>query len=56
MHELDGHKSLYSTSFYAREEFWQLYNGDAYWPVKRAYDPNGRMLDLYDKCVRGLGG
>ena len=52
-HELDGHKSLYSTSFYPREEFWRLYNGDAYWPVKRAYDPDGRLLDLYDKCVRG---
>ncbi|MEV4065042.1 FAD-binding oxidoreductase [Nonomuraea dietziae] len=53
VHALDGHKSLYSTSFYAREQFWQLYNGDAYWPVKQAYDPNGRLLDLYDKCVRG---
>jgi FAD/FMN-containing dehydrogenase len=53
VHELDGHKSLYSTSFYEREEFWRLYNGDAYWPVKRAYDSGGRMLDLYDKCVRG---
>ncbi|MFI6321791.1 FAD-binding oxidoreductase [Nonomuraea sp. NPDC050556] len=53
VHELDGHKSLYSTSFYAREQFWQLYNGDAYWPVKREYDPSGRLLDLYDKCVRG---
>jgi FAD/FMN-containing dehydrogenase len=53
VHGLDGHKSLYSTSFYAREQFWELYNGDAYWPVKREYDPNGRLLDLYDKCVRG---
>ncbi|MFC4589433.1 FAD-binding oxidoreductase [Sphaerisporangium corydalis] len=53
VHGLGGHKSLYSTSFYPREEFWRLYNGDAYWPVKRAYDPGGRLLDLYDKCVRG---
>ncbi|WP_225878236.1 FAD-binding oxidoreductase [Spongiactinospora rosea] len=53
VHDLDGHKSLYSTSFYPRDEFWRLYNGDAYWPVKRAYDPGGRLLDLYDKCVRG---
>lgn len=53
VHDLDGHKSLYSTSFYAREQFWTLYNGDAYWPVKREYDPSGRLLDLYDKCVRG---
>ncbi|MFB9723946.1 FAD-binding oxidoreductase [Planobispora longispora] len=53
VHTLDGHKSLYSTSFYPRDEFWRLYNGDAYWPVKRDYDPGGRLLDLYDKCVRG---
>jgi FAD/FMN-containing dehydrogenase len=53
VHDLDGHKSLYSTSFYPRDEFWRLYNGDAYWPVKEAYDPGGRLLDLYDKCVRG---
>ncbi|MGI5274574.1 FAD-binding oxidoreductase [Nonomuraea sp. CA-218870] len=53
VHELDGHKSLYSTSFYDRDEFWRLYNGDAYWLVKREYDPSGRLLDLYDKCVRG---
>ncbi|MFD8529726.1 FAD-binding protein [Streptosporangium canum] len=53
VHELDGHKSLYSTSFYSRDEFWRFYNGIAYWPVKRAYDAGGRLLDLYDKCVRG---
>ncbi|MBO3749136.1 FAD-binding oxidoreductase [Streptosporangiaceae bacterium NEAU-GS5] len=53
VHDLDGHKSLYSTSFYEREEFWAHYNGGAYWPVKQAYDPHGRLLDLYDKCVRG---
>ncbi|MFI6482900.1 FAD-binding oxidoreductase [Nonomuraea sp. NPDC050663] len=53
VHELDGHKSLYSTSFYRRDQFWQLYNGDAYWPVKQAYDPGGRLLDLYEKCVGG---
>jgi FAD/FMN-containing dehydrogenase len=53
VHNLDGHKSLYSTSFYEREEFWGHYNGDDYWPVKQAYDPGGRLLDLYDKCVRG---
>ncbi|GAA3010540.1 FAD-binding oxidoreductase [Streptosporangium longisporum] len=53
VHELEGHKSLYSTSFYPEDEFWRFYNGTAYWPVKRAYDGGGRLLDLYDKCVRG---
>jgi FAD/FMN-containing dehydrogenase len=51
--ELGGHKGLYSTSFYSREEFARLYNGDAYAELKQAYDPAGRLATLYDKCVRG---
>lgn len=50
--ELGGHKSLYSTVHYPRDEFWELYNGAAYGAVKREYDPAGRLPDLYDKCVR----
>lgn len=50
---LGGHKSLYSTSYYGAEEFWRLYNGDTYRRLKDTYDPHGRLLDLYDKCVRG---
>jgi FAD/FMN-containing dehydrogenase len=49
--ELGGRKSLYSTSFYTREEFWRLYNGAAYAKLKDAYDPERRLLDLYEKCV-----
>jgi FAD/FMN-containing dehydrogenase len=49
---LGGHKSLYSDSFYSEEEFWRLYNGDAYRELKRAYDPASRLLGLYEKCVR----
>ena len=51
--KLDGHKSLYSTSFYPEEEFYRRYNGDAYQALKRAYDGQGRLLSLYEKCVRG---
>ena len=51
--KLDGHKSLYSTSFYAEDEFYRRYNGDAYRSLKRAYDGEGRLLSLYEKCVRG---
>ncbi|WP_221469770.1 FAD-binding oxidoreductase [Allocatelliglobosispora scoriae] len=47
----DGHKSLYSTSFYPPEEFWRLYDGVAYAELKHRYDPNQRLPDLYDKCV-----
>ena len=49
--ELGGRKSLYSTSFYEREEFWRLYNGPAYAELKAAYDGEHRLLDLYEKCV-----
>jgi len=50
---LDGHKSLYSTSFYAEDEFYRRYNGEAYRALKRAYDGEGRLLGLYEKCVTG---
>ena len=50
---LGGHKGLYSTSFYAEEEFWSLYNGQAYAALKAEYDPAGRLAGLYEKCVRG---
>ena len=50
--ELGGQKSLYSTSYYGREEFWRLYNGPAYAQLKDAYDPQRRLLDLYEKCVQ----
>jgi FAD/FMN-containing dehydrogenase len=51
--ELGGHKSLYSTSFYTEEEFWRRYDGATYRRLKGSYDPDGRLLDLYGKCVRG---
>ena len=40
---------LRSTS---REEFWPLYGGAAYAALKKTYDPDGRLLDLYAKCVQ----
>jgi FAD/FMN-containing dehydrogenase len=49
---LGGHKSLYSTVHYSEEEFWQRYNGPAYQAVKGAYDPQGRLPDLYRKVSR----
>jgi FAD/FMN-containing dehydrogenase len=50
---LGGHKSLYSTVHYGRDEFWKLYHGEAYEPVKSAYDPAGRLPDLFAKCTAG---
>ena len=49
--ELGGHKSLYSTSFYAEDDFWRLYNGTVYSELKQTYDAAGRLPGLYDKCV-----
>ncbi|WP_414636706.1 FAD-binding oxidoreductase [Actinophytocola sp.] len=50
--ELGGHKSLYSTSYFEEDEFWSAYDGATYRKLKEAYDPNGRLPDLYAKCVR----
>ena len=50
---LGGHKSLYSTAFYSEEEFRMRYNGVVYDKLKAEYDGGGRLLGLYDKCVRG---
>ncbi len=49
--DLGGRKSLYSTSYYEESEFRALYGGEAYAELKAAYDPDGRLLDLYEKCV-----
>ena len=51
--ELDGHKSLYSESFYSADEFDALYGGETYRSVKQTYDPDSRLLDLYAKAVQG---
>ena len=49
---IGGRKSLYSTSFYPREEFDRHYGGTEYAALKARYDPDRRLLDLYDKTVR----
>ncbi len=50
--DLDGHKSLYSDSYYTPDEFDELYGGEAYKTVKKTYDPDSRLLDLYAKAVQ----
>ncbi|MGZ8745439.1 MAG: FAD-binding protein, partial [Nocardioides sp.] len=52
VHELDGHKSLYSEAFYDRETFDRLYGGEYLEQVKAAHDPDGRLTSVYDKAVR----
>jgi FAD/FMN-containing dehydrogenase len=50
--ELEGHKSLYSDAYYSPEEFGALYGGEKYQTVKKTYDPDSRLLDLYAKAVQ----
>ena len=48
---LGGHKSLYSDAFYPRETFDRLYGGATYRTLKQRYDPQGRLLGMYEKTV-----
>ncbi|GIK87485.1 MAG: FAD-linked oxidase [Betaproteobacteria bacterium] len=48
---LGGRKSLYSESTYTEDEFWALHDRAAYRALKRRYDPQGALPDLYEKCV-----
>ncbi len=53
--ELDGFKSLYSASFFPKEEFKRIYyQGETYSKLKKKYDPNGRFLTLFQKCVKNM--
>ena len=49
--ELGGIKSLYSESFFTREDFDRAYRMDRYAALKARYDPGHRLLGLYEKCV-----
>ncbi|MHB8534542.1 MAG: FAD-binding protein [Sulfuricaulis sp.] len=48
---LGGMKSLYSDSYFTRDQFWALYNKPAYERLKKKYDPDSVFKDLYRKCV-----
>ena len=54
VHELGGHKSLYSEAFYDKDVFDALYDGDNLAAVKAMYDPGDRLTDLYSKAVKRL--
>lgn len=52
VHDLGGHKSLYSEAFYDEATFDQLYDGANLAAVKEKYDPDHRLTSLYDKAVK----
>ena len=49
--ELGGIKSLYSSVYYTEDEFWSLYGGEKYHQLKKRYDPDMLLTNLYQKCV-----
>ena len=51
MTELGGIKSLYSDSFFPRDEFERLYGGETYAALKAKYDPGNVLPGLYEKVV-----
>ena len=51
--EFDGHKSLYSDAYYTESEFAALYGGEKFHELKKRYDPQSRLLDMYSKAVQG---
>ncbi len=48
---LQGMKSLYSDSYFSPEQFWKIYNRSAYGRLKKKYDLDNALKDLYRKCV-----
>lgn len=54
VNDLKGFKSLYSSSYYTLEEFWELFNLKEYQNLKEKYDSTGRLKNLYDKCCNRL--
>jgi len=50
--QLGGIKSLYSDSYFTKDEFWATYNRDAYAALKAKYDSRGTLPDLYAKVVK----
>jgi FAD/FMN-containing dehydrogenase len=46
-----GHKSLYSDAYYDENAFHEAYGGETYDRLKHRYDPDGRLLGLYEKAV-----
>jgi FAD/FMN-containing dehydrogenase len=50
--ELRGKKGLYSDSYYTKKEFWDIYDKKTYDALKQKYDPQKKLKDLYEKCVK----
>lgn len=49
--KLNGFKSLYSTVHYDKNTFDERYNGKEYNALKNKYDPNNKIISMYEKCT-----
>jgi FAD/FMN-containing dehydrogenase len=49
--ELGGHKSLYSDAYYDEDEFTSLYGTANLTELRKEHDPDGRLIELYEKAV-----
>ena len=50
--ELGGIKALYSDSYFTPREFARAYRIARYSALRTKYDPDRRLLGLYEKCVQ----
>jgi FAD/FMN-containing dehydrogenase len=48
---LQGMKSLYSDSYFSSDQFWKIYNKPVFDRLKKKYDPESMLKDIYRKCV-----
>jgi len=53
---LGGVKTLISHNYYARDEFWSLFNKANYDRVKAKVDPHHQFRDLYERTCRAAMG
>ncbi|OGJ12560.1 FAD-linked oxidase [Candidatus Pacearchaeota archaeon RBG_19FT_COMBO_34_9] len=56
--KIGGLKTLISTNYYSENEFWETWNKENYYKIKKITDPDNIFRDLYEKTCkasRGLG-
>ncbi len=53
---VNGIKTLISYNYYDEDEFWRIWNREAYEAVKKVTDPENVFRDLFDKTCRAARG
>lgn len=48
-----GRKMLYAVSTYTNDEFWKIYDKEAYVRAKKAWDPKGVFMNVDEKVLGG---